>query len=183
MISLSKPVQADASNLARAGNHPAIASTMISLPSPFTTKDAEAWIADLAERSDLDGYLIIDRAQNALIGAAELRDIDQMHRQAEVSFWLTPACWGRGFASAALLKLVRIAFDHHGLNRVYAFHMARNPASGRVMAKCGFHLEGRLRQRVWKDRRSEDAILWSRLLNDPPSSGEAKARDHEQIGS
>lgn len=175
MISLQKPVRADAKRLASAGNHPVIASTMISLPSPFMTKDAEAWIAGLAERSDVDGYLIIDRVQSALIGAAELRDIDQEHRQAEASFWLTPACWGRGFASAALLKLTRIAFDRHGLNRVYAFHMARNPASGRVMAKCGFHVEGRLRERVWKEGRGEDVILWSRLAGDPLCSAEAKA--------
>lgn len=175
MISLRKPVSGDAGALARAGNHPAIASNMISLPSPYRMSDAEAWIALLAERSDIEGYLVIDRAEQALIGAAELRDIDRVHRQAEASFWLSPQWWGRGLASAALLKLVGIAFDRHRLNRVYAFHMARNPASGRVMAKCGFHFEGRLRERVWKDGRSEDAILWSRLASDPLPGGKAKA--------
>jgi len=174
MISLRKPVPADAGRLAQAGNHPAIASTMISLPSPFRSEDAEAWIAGLAQRSDVDGYLIVDRARQCLIGAAELRDIDREHRQAEASFWLHPASWGRGCGSAALLQLTRIAFDRHGLNRVYAFHMARNPASGRVMANCGFQFEGCLRERVWKGGRTEDAILWSRLASDPPCSAERR---------
>ena len=165
MISLRRAMQVDAWRLAEAGNHRAIADSMISMPSPFLPADAEAWIALTLERSQVDGYVIAD-LEGSVVGAAELRDIDLQHRQAEASFWVTPAAWGRGFASAALLHLTRIAFDHHGLNRVYAYHMARNPKSGRVMAKCGFQLEGRLRQRVWKLGRAEDVLLWSRLAAD-----------------
>ena len=84
-----------------------------------------------------------------------------------MSFWLTPTTWGLGYASSALAQLVPIGFETHRLNRIYAYHMARNPASGRVMAKCGFHFEGCLRQRVWKLGRTEDAMLWSRLAGDP----------------
>lgn len=160
----------DARRLAVAANHPAIADTMISLPSPFRLEDAQDWIACDRERSDVDAYLIGDEEDGSLIGAAELRDIDLEHRQAEVSFWLRPAAWGRGCASSALLQLTRIAFDKHRLNRLYAYHMARNLASGRVMARCGFHFEGCLRQRVWKLGRTEDAMLWSRLASDPPST-------------
>lgn len=183
MISLRKPLQVDARRLAQAGNDPAIADTMISLPSPFRVEEAEEWIAQVREGTKFDGYLIALESDGTIIGASDIRDIDHDHRQAELSFWISPGSWGRGYASQALLELTRIAFDEHGLNRVYAYHMARNPASGRVMAKCGFHFEGRLRQRVWKAGRSEDAMLWSRLASDlfPPRAAafapaEANAR-------
>ena len=177
MIGLRKPLHIDARRLARAADDPAIADSMILLPSPFRQEDAEEWIAAVKERPDVDGYIIESQSDGSIVGAAELRDIHLEHRQAEASFWLTPASWGRGYGSAAVLQLTKIAFENHGLNRVYAYHMARNPASGRVLAKCGFQLEGRLRQRVWKMGRTEDAILWSRLASDPePTWRPAAAR-------
>jgi RimJ/RimL family protein N-acetyltransferase len=140
---------------------------MISLPSPFRIEDADAWIAHVRDGTKVDGYLIVEEGEGAIIGAAELRDFDREHRQAESSFWLDPHFWGRGYASDALRQLAAIAFHQHGLNRIFAYHMARNPASGRVLEKCGFHFEGCLRQRVWKKGQSEDAMLWSRLAGDP----------------
>ena len=38
--------------------------------------------------------------------------------------------------------LVRHAFDVEGLNRVFAYHYTRNPASGRVLEKVGMRHEG-----------------------------------------
>jgi len=167
LIALRKPLRADARRLAEAGNHPEIADTMISLPNPFCVEDAEAWITATRERSDADGYVIEHGRDTTIIGAAQLRDIDLENRQAEVSFWLVPAMWGQGCASSALRQLCRIGFDRFGLNRLYGYHMARNPASGQVMARCGFQLEGCLRQRIWKHGRAEDVMLWSRLARDP----------------
>ncbi|MGH8100539.1 MAG: GNAT family N-acetyltransferase, partial [Chthoniobacterales bacterium] len=161
------PLEVDARSLARAGDYLEVSATMISIPSPFRLEDAKGWIGDVKERPDVDGYIISSEIDGSLIGAAELRDINAEHRQAEVSFWLTPTTWGLGYASCALTRLVQIGFETHRLNRLYAYHMARNPASGRVMAKCGFHFEGCLRQRVWKLGRTEDAMLWSRLAVDP----------------
>lgn len=173
LITLRKPLQVDARRLAQAGNHAAIANVMISVPNPFTREDADVWIAAIRDRSGTDGYLIESNDDGSIVGAAELRDFDRQHRQAEVSFWLTPLVWGTGCAAAALTDITRIAFVEHGLNRIYAYHLARSGATGRVMMKCGFHLEARLRQWAWKDGRGEDAILWSRLVGDPEPSAEA----------
>lgn len=170
MISLREPLETDAPSLARAGDHLEVSDTMISIPNPFRLDDAKAWIGSMNSLPNVDGYVISRDLDGSVIGAAELRDIDSEHRQAEVSFWLTPSTWGLGYASSALMQLVKIGFARHGLNRIYAYHMARNPASGRVMAKCGFHYEGCLRQRVWKLGRTEDAMLWSRLAVDPAPS-------------
>jgi len=65
--------------------------------------------------------------------------------------------------SEALQAAVRYGFEGLGLNRLYAYHMVRNPASGRVLEKNGFVQEGLLRQRVRKWGRFEDVALWAIL--------------------
>jgi RimJ/RimL family protein N-acetyltransferase len=53
-----------------------------------------------------------------------------------------------------------------GINRVHAYHMLRNPASGRVLARLGFREEGVLRQRVRKWGVFEDVVLQALLKED-----------------
>ena len=56
----------------------------------------------------------------------------------EVSYFLDPACWGRGFAT----ELVRASLDHAfgalALPEVGAFARPDNAASIRVLEKAGF---------------------------------------------
>ena len=54
--------------------------------------------------------------------------------------------WGRGYATEALQAVIAYAFLELGANRVESIHNVKNPASGRVMEKCGMTLEGVLRQ-------------------------------------
>ena len=61
---------------------------------------------------------------------------------------------------------MRFAFESLGLNRVYAHHMVRNPASGRVLAKLGMQREGLLRQRVRKNDAFEDVVLCALVRED-----------------
>ena len=95
-----------------------------------------------------------------------LREIDTEHSQAEMGFWIEVESWGKGYATEAARAVVRSAFDQLKLNRVYAHHMVRNPASGRVMEKVGMKREGLLRQRVRKWGVFEDVVLLAILHDD-----------------
>ncbi len=64
----------------------------------------------------------------------------------ELGYWIAREHWGRGYAteaSRAVLGLAR-ALGHR---RVVAGHFVDNPASGRVLVKCGFRPAGSVRQR------------------------------------
>jgi RimJ/RimL family protein N-acetyltransferase len=161
---LRSPACDDAATLARLGSDRRIADSMISLPHPFTPADAAQWVESVTGADDRRGFCIVDGAEVA--GVAELRDIDRVHRQAEVSFWIGVSAWGKGLASRALGAVVEEAFGDAAINRLYAYHMVRNPASGRVMAKAKFQLEGTLRQRVYKNGVFEDVHLWGLLRGD-----------------
>jgi RimJ/RimL family protein N-acetyltransferase len=62
--------------------------------------------------------------------------------------------------------MLRFGFKELNLNRIYAHHMVRNPASGRVLAKTGMNREGLLRQRVRKWDVFEDVVLLACLRED-----------------
>jgi RimJ/RimL family protein N-acetyltransferase len=59
--------------------------------------------------------------------------------------------------------VIRHGFTAFGLNRVFAQHMVRNPASGRVMQKLGMRHEGRLRRHVQKWDVFEDVEIYGIL--------------------
>ena len=78
-----------------------------------------------------------------LIGAIEL-SIDAEHERAEMGYWIGKPYWKMGYATEAAEEVLHHAFYVIGLNRVFASHLLRNPASGRVMEKIGMLYEGTL---------------------------------------
>jgi|SRR5450759_1791887 len=66
--------------------------------------------------------------------------------------------------------VVTFGFGKLSLQRIYAQHFARNPASGRVMAKVGMQLEGTLRRHIYRWDQPEDVEAWGLLRSDAPGS-------------
>ena len=59
----------------------------------------------------------------------------------------------------SLQKVISFLFEEVGVNRIEAYHNAKNLASGKVMQKCGMRLEGILRQSYkYKDGISDECI-------------------------
>lgn len=79
--------------------------------------------------------------------------------------------WGQGIATEAVAALIAQGFDTLDLNRIYATHFARNPASGRVMQKAGMVFEGILRQHLRKADRFEDLVRYGILRSDYRRAG------------
>jgi RimJ/RimL family protein N-acetyltransferase len=152
------------------GGARSVADTTISIPHPLTEHDALQWI-ERAIRESSDGraaHFAVTIAPDAhtLIGYVGVKGIDREHEEGELSFWLDERYAGQGLITEGAEAVVTFAFDRLGLNRVCAYHMARNQASGRILAKLGFQHEGRLRQRVRKWGVYEDVLLWAKLRSD-----------------
>ena len=63
-----------------------------------------------------------------------------------------------------LARSHKVAYMTHC--RIWSYHMVRNPASGRVLAKAGMKREGLLRQHVRKNEVFEDVETWGLLRGD-----------------
>jgi RimJ/RimL family protein N-acetyltransferase len=118
---------------------------------------------------DHASFAVVPAGGGELLGSVSLHSIDQDRGDAEIGYWTVPAARGRGIAGAAVVAVCGWAFPALGLDRVELLHAVENPASGRVAARAGFVLEGRLRRSYrYPDGIRHDELLWSRLADDPP---------------
>ena len=78
-------------------------------------------------------------------------------------FIFHPEAQHHGYATEAAHSVLAFGFQHLGLNRICAYHLVRNLASGRVLAKIGMRQEGLLRQGVKKGEVFEDVVLMAVL--------------------
>ena len=161
----------DAPALVRRAGRREIADTTVSIPHPYSEQHAREWIAGhigLFAKGKGAVFGMELRREGTLAGTIGLREIDTEHLQAELGFWVAVECWGQGYATEGARAVVNFGFEQLGLNRIYAHHMVRNPASGRVLAKIGMKQEGLLRQRVRKWGVFEDVVLLAVLRNEWP---------------
>jgi RimJ/RimL family protein N-acetyltransferase len=142
-----------------------IAATTLLIPHPYGLGDAKAWIAGhapaFAEGKRVD-FAVALRAEGTLVGAAGLR-LEPDHNRAELGYWIGKAHWNMGFATEAARAVLGFGFRICRLHRIYAHHMASNPASGEVLLKLGMRYEGRVRQHVLKWDRYEDILIFGIL--------------------
>ena len=131
----------DAGALTRAIGHEAVARMAARVPYPYAQADAERWLA-LPCGATEPRFLItaLDRGgAPELIGGIAIITGDTGH---ELGYWLTPAAWGRGYATEAGRAVVDMARHALPIQRLGAWHFADNPASGQVLTKLGFRPSG-----------------------------------------
>lgn len=141
-----------------------IADTTLNIPHPYENGMAEAWISTHAEawdRQELAAFAITS-PDDGVVGAISLR-LRPDHFRAELGYWIGRPFWNRGYATEAARAIIGFGFETLGLNRIYAMHLTRNPASGRVMEKAGMQLEGTFRQHVIKWGGAEDVAQYAIL--------------------
>ncbi|HEY2969355.1 MAG TPA: GNAT family N-acetyltransferase [Casimicrobiaceae bacterium] len=119
----------------------AVAETTALIPHPYPDGAADAWIAGQA-REQAAGreytYAVTSSDDGVLVGAIGLRPVATEHEN--LGFWIGRPYWGRGYATAAARAVIALAFGLLDIDSLAASHLKRNPASGRVMEKCGMHL-------------------------------------------
>jgi RimJ/RimL family protein N-acetyltransferase len=158
----------DAEAVTRLAGDRKIAATTLNIPHPYEDGMAETWIATHGPGFSAGSsatFAIVSCGDDALIGAIGL-SIDRPFDCAELGYWVGRPFWNRGYATEAAAALAEFGFAVLKLNRISARHLARNPASGRVMEKLGMRREGTARQAVKKWGQYEDLVLYGLLRQD-----------------
>ncbi len=102
-----------------------------------------AWVPEYAR----DGFYNWGiEFEGDLIGGISVVNASEQNEWAEIGYCIGRKYWGRGIVTEALRRVMDFLFDEVGLNRIYLRHDSDNPASGRVMEKCGLIYEGTMRQ-------------------------------------
>lgn len=157
--------ETDAPRLATLAGARRIADTTISVPHPYSESDADDAIrrfrCEWAARRGVHFAICTNDDPAQFVGYVGLRDVDYEHLVGELSFWMSEPATGRGYTTEAARAVLAFGFTELGLNRVCAYHMARNSASAKILANIGMREEGRLRQRVRKWDVFEDVLAWA----------------------
>jgi len=158
----------DAAELQERVSDVEIARNTLTIPHPYPEGEAARWIAGHQKRFEANGdvtFAIVDRASGRIAGAMGLV-IEREHDRAEIGYWIAGEWRGRGYAAEAAEVVVRYGFEMAALNRIFASHFSRNPASGRVLQKAGMQHEGTHRQMFRKWGEFLDAETYAIVRSD-----------------
>ena len=128
----------DAKAVAALANDRRIAENTARIPYPYKLADAEQFIAGANKKGEA-AYLITLR-DGTIIGACGL--MFHYDDTPEIGYWLGVPYWNKGYATEALHALIDYAFTDLTHDAVQAGARVTNPASRRVLEKCGFQWTG-----------------------------------------
>ncbi len=135
---LRKLQQTDAKPMAQLANNANVATMTARLPYPYSMEDAQEFIARSSLPESRGCTYAITLAKTAeFIGCCALSPSRRRDGPA-LGYWLGEPFWGYGYATEAAHAMVDLAFKATDRERVNASCRVVNPASRRVLEKCGF---------------------------------------------
>ena len=137
-LALRAPRLEDAKTVAALANDRRIAENTARIPHPYKVKDAEDFIGG-ANKAGGEAVFLITLRDKTVIGACGLVPQDQA---TELGYWLGVSHWGKGYATEALHAVIDYAFSDLEHEALQAGARVTNPASRRVLEKCGFQWTG-----------------------------------------
>ncbi|MEM7158792.1 MAG: GNAT family N-acetyltransferase [Myxococcota bacterium] len=84
--------------------------------------------------------------EQRMVGCLGLHQRTLNARGRELGYWIRTDVAGQGIGTFAVRSLVVLCFEFLGLERLQLLHNVANHGSRRVAEKCGFQVEGHLRQ-------------------------------------
>lgn len=160
---LNQPQEADIDDLILLLNQTTeFFENTLTFPYPYKKENAEFWIKmseNGFENKDAFVFAIRDKKNFKIIGGIGLHGI-LIHQKAEIGYWIAKDFWAKGIATEALKAVIDFGFNDLNLNKLYATHYPHNPASGKVMQKCGMVYEARLNQEYCKNGNFLDVIRY-----------------------
>jgi len=137
-LALRAPRLVDAKTVAALGNDRRIAENTARIPHPYRLSDAQSFIAGASKAGEVV-FLITLRNKKVIGACGVMFHYDDMP---ELGYWLGVDYWGQGYATEALHALVDYAFTDLEHEALQAGSRVTNPASRRVLEKCGFQWTG-----------------------------------------
>ncbi|HEY1978686.1 MAG TPA: GNAT family N-acetyltransferase [Xanthobacteraceae bacterium] len=136
-LALRAPARSDIKAIARFANDRRVAENTFRIPHPYRVEDGEQFVAAVNRRPGEAALVITLDAGPIGICGIELRE-----GEAEIGYWLGVPFWGRGYATEAVRALIDHAFGELGHEALVSGARVSNPASRRVLEKCGFQWTG-----------------------------------------
>ena len=162
------PRESDIPALVQLADNRHVAQMLARMPHPYGEAEARTFIAMSRIRQPGATYALTLAGTGILVGCAGLNARD---RGLELGYWIGEPYWKQGYATEAAHALVDLAFQSTAISVLHVSARVINPASRRVIHKCGFQYAGqgmmnslvagqvpveryRLDRRTWESLRS-----------------------------
>ncbi|MGH2353036.1 MAG: GNAT family N-acetyltransferase [Chloroflexota bacterium] len=120
----------------------------------------------LGDQSGALADLVVLGPQDRPIGLVSLWDRTIPHEAAEISIWIGQGYRGAGYGTEALRVALRYAFGDLKLHKIYLRVLEYNTRAIRTYEKCGFRVEGILREEMKVNGRWHDLIYMGVLADE-----------------
>ncbi|SDT56455.1 Protein N-acetyltransferase, RimJ/RimL family [Paenibacillaceae bacterium GAS479] len=115
------------------------------------------------ERSNLR-LMLIDKQTGRLVGSSGLHRINWDNRSFEIGYWVRASEAGKGYITEAVQAISAFAATQLAANRIEIRCDSLNTPSANVARRCGFTLEGILRQSCRNTQGGlEDTMVFSKV--------------------
>jgi RimJ/RimL family protein N-acetyltransferase len=137
---LRPPHVDDIPELAQLANNRRVAEMLARMPHPYGEAEARAFLLMTREKRPAGcAYAVTLAESGAFIGCVGLNATD---RGLELGYWIGEPYWRHGYATEAAHALVDLAFRATAIDVLHVSCRVINPASRRVIHKCGFQYAG-----------------------------------------
>ena len=117
------------------------------------------WIVELKDSHDLIGTIDVPSKKYMDFGALE------------IGYCYSEKYWNKGYGTEALKAVIKYLFEECDADIIFAEHLEENPASGKVMQKCGMIFEGKLRGRIVDKDGIRNDLLYYSITKDEYKNG------------
>lgn len=129
-----------------------------------TEKSCRAFVQSMLDDPSSFLFGIYSASDGRHIGNIKIGFINWHYKSGQISFFIgDKSCWGRGYASEAILLVNRFGFCELGLERLEAGCYESNFASLKALMRCGYSVEGFFRKSFVLNGRRE-SCFWLGLL-------------------
>lgn len=94
------------------------------------------WINEYSSLNTYHWVIVLKNIVQA-VGYIYLNEIDEADQSVSIHYLLSRALWNQGIVTEACKSILEFAFKMIGVEKIHSRHHVDNPASGKVLQKCG----------------------------------------------
>ena len=133
------------------------------IPFPMTLWEEEEWIK--SQKGNKNGeynFAIEDIETNNYIGGCGINEVNWTTRVATVGIMIgNKDYWNKGYGTDAMRVLIKFIFENMNIRKIKLNVFSFNLRAQKCYEKCGFKVEGVLKDEIFKDSKYYDEIIMS----------------------
>lgn len=136
---------------------------VVNIPFPMTIWEEEQWVKSQKGSKNGDyNFAIEDIETHKYIGGCGIQEVNWLARVAVVGIMIGDKdYWGKGYGTDAMKALMNFVFNNMNISKIRLNVFSFNTRAIKCYEKCGFKVEGVLKNELFKDGKYYDEIIMS----------------------